>query len=119
MELKLNIYTDGKLKEIEKTYVANDFELSTGTCEDLLNIINIDMFDDMEALSNETKLTYILKSIVGGVALFKDILKNVFDGLNDDEIKRTKTSDIINCVAAIIKYSVTGLFNSFGSTKNK
>jgi hypothetical protein len=120
MELKLNIYVDRKLKEVEKTYVVNDFELSTGACEDLLNIINIDMFDgSLEALSDESKLAEMLKMIVGGVSVFKDILKDVFDELTDDEIKRTRTSEIIKCVASIIKYSITGLTSSFGSSKNK
>lgn len=116
MELKLNVYVNRRLKEVEKTYSTNDFELSTGACEDLLNIINIDMFEGgLEALSDEAKITEVLKTIVGGVSVFKDILKDVFEGLTDDEIGRTKASEIINCVASIIKYSVTGLFSSFGS----
>lgn len=115
MELKLNIYNTRRLKEIEKTYIVNDFELSTGTCEDLLDLIDIDMFEGgLEALSDEVKISQVLRTIVGGVQIFKDLLKDVFDGLTDDEIKRTKVGDIINCVALIIKYSVTGLASSFG-----
>lgn len=117
MELKLNIYDR---KEIVHTYIANDFELSTGVCEDLLNLINIDMFEGgLEALSDEAKVTEFLKTIVGGVSIFKDILKEVFDGLTDEEIKKTKLKEVISCVAAIIKYSITGLTSSFGLTTSK
>ena len=116
MEIKLNIYTNRKLREVEKTYIVNDFELSTGTCEDLLDIVNIDMFEGgLEALSDEAKIGEVLRTITGGVQVFKDLLKDVFDDLTDEEIKRTKVSDIINCVATIIKYSVNGLASSFGS----
>lgn len=116
MELKLNVYTNKKLKEIEKTYTVNDFELSTGTCEDLLDLINIDMFEGgLEALSDEGQIIQVLRTIVGGIPVFKDLLKDVFDGLTDDEIKRTKASEIIYCVACIVKYSIVGLTSSFGS----
>lgn len=114
MELKLNVYTNRRLKEIEKTYTVNDFELATGVCEDLLDLVDIDMFDGgLEALSDDSKIYQVLRTVVGGVQVFKDLLKDVFDGLTDDEIKRTKVSDIINCVVSIVKYSVTGLASSF------
>ena len=113
MELKLNIYNK---KEVEKTYIANDFELSFGTCEDLLELVNIDMFEGgLEALSDETKGMQYLRTIVGGLPLFKNILKEVFDGLTDEELKRCKTSDIFKCVLSIIKYSIAGLASSFTS----
>lgn len=113
MELKLNVYNR---KEIEKTYVANDFELTTGVCEDLLELINIDMFEGgLEALSDESKIAEVLRTITGGISVFKDMLKEVFDGLTDDEIKRTKVKEVIQVVASIIKYSITGLTSSFGS----
>lgn len=119
MELQLNIYADKKLKEVEKTYTTNDFELSFGACEDLLELVNIDMFEGgLEALSDENKIALILKPIITGVPTFKDILKDVFDGLTDDELKRVKTSEFIKCVATIIKYSITGLASSFGKQKN-
>ena len=113
MELKLNVYNR---KEIEKTYVANDFELTTGVCEDLLELINIDMFEGgLEALSDESKIAEVLRTITGGINVFKDMLKEVFDGLTDAEIKRTKVKEVIQVVASIIKYSITGLTSSFGS----
>ena len=116
MELNLNIYTTTSLREVEKTYTVNDFELSTGACEDLLALINIDMFEGgLDALSEESKIIPILKTIVGGIPVFKNILKDVFYGLNDDELRRTKVSEILICVASVIKYAITGLASSFGS----
>lgn len=113
MELTLNVYTNRKLKEIEKTYRVNDFELSTGACEDLLDLINIDMFEGgLEALSSESQIIEVLKPILSGRAVFYDILKDVFD-VNEDELKRTKLSEVLKALASIIKYSITGLATSF------
>lgn len=119
MEIKLDIYVDRKLKEVKKTYIANDFEVSTAVCEDLLNVIDLDMLDGgLEALSDETKLLQLLKTVVGGVNVFKDLLKDVFEGLTDEEIRYTKLNEILKCVATIIKYAINGLYSSFNS-KNK
>ena len=41
MELKLNTYKHGK---VVKTYKTNDFTLTTGTCEDVLKLIDFEQF---------------------------------------------------------------------------
>lgn len=118
MEIKLNVYTTRALRNIEKTYSVEDFRLSTGACEDLLDIINIDMFDgDLDVLSDESKVVELLRSITGGIQVFKELLKDIFEGLNDDEIRRTDVAEILGCVAKIITYSINGLSSAF-SGKN-
>lgn len=115
MELKLNIYKDRKLKEVEKTYTANDFELSTGVVEDVMNVINIDAFEGgLEALSSESQISTIVPMIYGAYGTFKDLLKDAFDGLTDDEIKRTKIKEIARAVVDIIKYSFAELGSAVG-----
>ena len=119
MELKLNIYKSRKLKEIEKTLVAEDFELSTGICEDMLKLINIDLFEGVTALSEEDQFVEIFKIVVGGFDIFKDLLKDVFDDLTDEEIERTKVKEVAYIVFRIVKYSLENLFSSFrGNEKN-
>lgn len=117
MELKLNIYKTRKLKEIEKTLVINDFELSTGICEDILNIVDIDMFEGVSALSEESQVAEIAKMIVGGFGVFKKLLKEVFDDLTDEDIERTKIKEIAAVVVLIVKFSLAELFSSFGGKK--
>ena len=120
MELKLNIYTDRKLKEVEKTYTANDFELSTGVVEDVMNCINIDAFEGgLEALSSDGQINTIVPMIYGAYSTFKDLLKDAFDGLTDDEIKRTKMKEIAKVVIDIIKYSFAELGKSVGFSNSK
>ena len=122
MELKLNIYIDRKLKEVEKTYTTNDFELSTGVIEDIMNCINIDAFEGgLEALSSENQINTLVPMIYGAYSTFKDLLKDAFDGLTDDEIKRTKIREIAKVVIEIIKYSFAELGDAVGfkNTKGK
>lgn len=120
MEIKLNIYKDEKLKELEKTYIANDFELSTGVIEDIMNCINIDAFEGgLEALSDEGQISTIVPMIYGAYGTFKNLLKNAFDGLTDDEIKRTKIKEVAKVVIDIIKYSFAELGKAVGFSNSK
>lgn len=119
MEIELNVYTTRSLKEIEKTYRVSDFKLSFGACEDVLEAINVDMFDGgLEALSEETKNSETIKMIVNALPVLKDILKDVFDGLTDEEMKRTDVREVASAVLNIVSYSLSTLGKSVGKAKN-
>ena len=119
MELKLNIYADRLCRKVEKTVTANDFELSTGVCEDVLNIINIDMFEGgLSALSDESMQELAVNIIKNGYPFFVELIKEIFD-INDDDAKRIKIADIATVVLEIVKYSFAQLANSLGGKKQK
>lgn len=114
MELKLNVYTSRLCREVEKTVSANDFELSTGICEDVLNIINIDMFEGgMAALSDESMQELAVGIIKNGYPFFVQLIKEIFE-LTDDEAKRLKVADIAKVIIDIVKYSFEQLASSLG-----
>ena len=119
MEIKLNIYKTRSLKEVEKIYSVADFRLSFGACEDVLNAINIDLFEGgLDTLSDESKNTEIFKIVIKALPVFKDILKDVFEGLNDEELKRTDVGEIANAVINILTYSLSTLGKSINKSKN-
>lgn len=119
MELKLDIYTTRLCRKIEKTVEANDFELSTGVCEDVMNIINIDMFEGgLQALSEETQQKLVLNLIKNGYPFFVDLVKEIFE-ITDDEADRIKVADVAKVVIQIVKYSLTQLASSFGVKNSK
>ncbi|MBQ8824113.1 MAG: hypothetical protein IJZ64_02670 [Ruminococcus sp.] len=103
MELKLNIYKNNK--EIEKTYTANEFDLMWGTVEDFLNIIDIDKVDDKTAIQ---------KIILSILPQIKPLLKQIFPGLTDSEIRCTKAKELIPIFVSVFKYS----FSEINSIKN-
>lgn len=119
MELKLDIYTTRLCRKVERTATANDFELSTGVCEDILEAINIDMFDGgLDALTDEGSQELVMRIIKNGYPVFMDLIKEIFE-LTDSEAKRIKIADVAKVVMDIVKYSVSNLANAFGgSAKN-
>lgn len=121
MELKLDIYKTRFCKkgDIEKTCTANDFELSLGVCEDVLNMINIDMFEGgLEAISDDSKNELFTTLVRNGLPFFKDMIKEIFE-ITDEEVAKTKLSDIVKVVINIVKYSFSQLASSLGGNKGK
>lgn len=123
MELTLNIYkAKGKYtisKEVERVATAQDFELTTGVCEDIMNLINIDMFEGgLDALSDESKQELVIGIIKDGYPMFVEIIKEIFE-LTDDEARRIKIADVALVVIDIVKYSFIQLGKAFGNKNSK
>lgn len=101
MELKLNIYN--KDRSIEKTYQANDYAIMHGVVEDLLDAL------DVEALTGKDKesmLAAVSRLLRSRKDVVYPLLKDIFDGLTDEEIRRTTTIELIDVVISVAKYSL-------------
>jgi hypothetical protein len=96
-DLKLNIYNG---KEIEKTYVAEEFDIMFGTIEDLLEVIDFDKLEDEKE---------VVKVVIATLNQLKPFLKQIFDGLTDDEIKRTKVKELVPLFVNIVTYTIDEL----------
>ena len=108
-----------KKDDIEKTCTAKDFELSLGICEDVLNMINIDMFEGgLTTLSTESQNELFTTLVKNGLPFFREMIQELFD-LTDEEVKKTKLSDIVKVVIDIVKYSFSQLASSLGGKKEK
>lgn len=123
MEITLNVYKRKSKyilsKEVERVARAQDFELSTGVCEDVLKAINIDLIDGgISALSNETKETLFFGLIKDGYPFFTELIKDIFE-LDDDEAKRLKMGEVVKAIYAIAKYAYNQLSNSIGGNTEK
>lgn len=112
MELKLNIYEG---KEIIKTYTSKDFNLRTGTCEDILKLVDIDKF--VGGLNDKGALLEIAKVVVKSFSQFKNLMQEIFEGLTDEEYSKTIVVDIASVVLDVITYTITELFSA-SSQKN-
>ena len=101
MDLKLNIY---EKKKIVKTYTAETYDLMFGTVEDLIDLI------DLDQLKNGTDAEIIKlvgKVIINGMGIIKPLLKDIFEGLTDEELKKTKVSEISTDLVEIVKFSIS------------
>lgn len=107
MELKLNIYnknSDGQLV-IEKTYRADTIDILFGTAEDLIGVLDGINLNDVDKLLN---------LVTKGFAQLKPLLKEIFIGLTDEELRRTKIKELIPLFIQIFKY----LFKEIGMTSS-
>ena len=108
--MKLNIYEQ---KSIVKTYEASEYELMFGTVEDMIDAAKLDKIEsgtDAEIVVAATNL------VTTSMDTVKDLLKDVFDGLTDDEIRHTRVSEIVNVIVDIIRYAISQI-SLFGGGK--
>ena len=96
-DLRLNIYNG---KTIEKTYVAEEIDIMFGTVEDLLDVIDFDNLNDEKE---------VVKVVIKTLNNLKPFLKQIFEGLTDDEIKRTKVKELVPLFVDIVKYTMDEL----------
>lgn len=101
--MKLNIYDK---KQVVKTYTADTYDLMFGTVEDVANAI------DLDKLSTGTDAEII--KLIGGLVItslptITDLLKDIFDGITDDEIKHCKVKEIAAVFLDVVKYTLAEL----------
>lgn len=111
MEMKLNIYNK---REIEKTYRAETYDLMFGTVEDLIDILDL---DKLKTGADQEIIAMVVGAIPKCMGIIKPLLKDVFEGLTDDELKHTKVKEIAACIVEIVKFTIAEI-NLGANTKN-
>lgn len=101
MDLKLNIY---EKKKVVKTYTAETYDLMFGTVEDLIDLIDLDQFKNG---TDAEIIKLVGKVIINGMGIIKPLLKDIFEGLTDEELKNTKVSEISTALVEIVKFSIS------------
>jgi DNA replicative helicase MCM subunit Mcm2 (Cdc46/Mcm family) len=91
-EIRLNIYKQNNKNEVEKTYIANGYDLMLGTVEDFVNIIDVDKLNDQKA---------VIQMVINGYNQIKPLLKDVFPEITDDEFKRVKVKELALTIVQI------------------
>lgn len=110
MEIKLNVYKSG---EIVKTYRTETYEIMFGTVEDLLGVID---FDKIQKGTDTEVLLAVTKAIPKVFGLVKPLLKDVFPGITDDELKNCRVKEIAKVLIDIAKFTISDI--GAGNSKN-
>lgn len=110
MELKITLYEDRLCRKKKETKVANDFGLSLGVCEEILNAVNIDMFagGGYSALSDESKFELLLPIVKDGLPYFKELLAEIFE-ISVEDMKNTDLSELVTVIFQVVVYSLSKL----------
>lgn len=101
--MKLNIYDK---KRIVKTYETDTYDLLFGTVEDVANAIDI---DSLKSGSDVEIIKMVGKLVMTSMGTVKNLLKDIFDGLTDEELKGTKVSEIATVLVDVVKFTITQL----------
>lgn len=99
--MRLNIYDK---KNCVKTYTADTYDLMFGTLEDIAEAVNLDGLKegtDAEIIKMAAQLAINCKDTVS------DLMKDIFDGITDDELRHTKVSEIAEVLLEVVKYTLT------------
>ena len=107
--MELRIYNGS---EIEKTYKAETYDLMFGTVEDIANAIHL---DDLKGSTDTELLVFVTKFAMKSMSTIKNLLKDIFVGLTDEELKRTKVKDVARVLIEVINFTFGQLS---GSEKN-
>jgi hypothetical protein len=117
-KMKLDIYEDRFCRKIARTLTAQEFELSTAICEDVLDIVKIDLWEGgLSALSTDSQVEIVVGIVKDALPYFKEFMAELFE-VSPEELRYTKIKDIALVVIHIVRYSVKELKSSFGKGKN-
>ena len=108
MELTLKIY---KGKTVEKEYKAETIDFSFGIIEDVLDALD---FENMKT-GDKAELA---GAIVKASKQIKPFLRDIFDGVTDEEIRRTRVKNLIEIFSGLYQYATEELGAAAGEAKN-
>lgn len=109
--MKLNIYDK---KKIVKTYEADTYDLMFGTVEDVADAVKI---DEMITGSDAEIIQLVGKLVLSSKETVKDLMKDIFDGITDEELRRTKVSEQAAVLVDVVTYTIKQL--SINARKNR
>lgn len=101
--MKLNIYDK---KQIVKTYEIDTYDLMFGTVEDVANAIDI---DSLKTGTDVEIIKMVGKLVMTSMDTVKDLLKDIFEGITDEELKKTKVSEIATVIVDVVKFTIAQL----------
>lgn len=100
MDLKLNIYDK---RNIVKTYTAETYDIMFGTVEDLIDTFNL---DGLNANDNVEMIKVATNIVMNGKDVVKPLLKDIFEGLTDDELRNTKIKEVATVLVEVVKFTM-------------
>lgn len=101
--MKLHIFENN---EIVKTYEADTYDLKFGTVEDLADAINLDA---LKTGSNAEIIKMACKLVMTSMDTVKNLLKDIFTGITDEDLKKTTVKEIAGVFVDIVTYTIAQL----------
>ena len=101
--MELKIY---ERRKVVKTYTADTYDLMFGTLEDVAAALKL---DDMKTGDDKEILEMGLNLLTHGTGAVKDLLKDIFEDITDEDIKHAKVKDIARVLLEVVRYTIEQL----------
>lgn len=109
--MKLNIY---EKNEIIKTYSSENYEIKFGVVEDIIELFD---FDDLKKGNDIELIKTVGKVIPKSLGTIKNLMKDIFEGLTDEELKNTTVNELSQVLIEVIKYALNQISDGINSKK--
>ena len=101
--MELKIY---ERRKVVKTYTADTYDLMFGTLEDVAAALKL---DDLKRGDDQEILEMGLNLLTHGTGAVKDLLKDIFEDITDEDIKHAKVKDIARVLLEVVRYTIEQL----------
>lgn len=101
--MKLNIYDK---KKIVKTYSVDAYDLMWGVVEDVANAIKL---DELKTGNQDEIIKLVANFVVSGRDTVNYLLKDIFDGITDEELRCVRVSEIVTVLVDVVKFTIAQL----------
>lgn len=101
--MKLNIYQN---KKVVKTYTADTYDLLWSVVEDVAGAVNL---DELKTGSEAEIMKLVLNLVLKSLGTVKELMKDVFEGITDEELRHTKVKEIAQVLVDVVQYTILQL----------
>lgn len=101
--MKLNVYEN---KQVIKTYETDTYDLMFGTLEEVAAAVKL---DELKTGSDVEIIKMVGKFVSGSLGTVRGLIKDVFPGITDEELKKTKVSEVAAVLVDVVKYTLEQL----------
>lgn len=101
--MKLRIY---EKKEVVKTYEADKYDLMFGTLEDVADAVKL---DELQTGTDVEIIKMVGRFVFTSMDTVKSLMKDIFEGLTDDELRNTKVSEMATVLVDVVKFTIEQL----------
>ena len=102
--MRLNIWSKGQ-KEIIKTYERDNYDITYGTVDDMMNIVD-------EAGGENATEESLRRVTMAHRAEFDELLHDIFPEMTSEELRTVKFKDILPLFLELIAYARAEFANS-------
>lgn len=95
----LNVY---EKRQIVRTYEADSYDLPFGVIEDVADVIKL---DSIKTGSDVELIKVALDVVLRCTDSVKNLMKDIFDGITDEDLKKTKVTEMAQVLIEVVKYT--------------